>query len=86
MDKTYNFYEIFKESEFSALGVISKTYTLELEGIGLKDVLVTKGNLLGITYEGVYVPLGVGTATNFYQRDGFAILREGDAISLGVEV
>lgn len=48
----YNWYKIFNEDEFLALDLVSKAYTLNLEDIGQKTILVTRGNYASIVYEG----------------------------------
>jgi hypothetical protein len=68
---TYNWYLIFNLTEFEALGLVSRTYTFNLEGVGQKEILVTKSNLTGMTYEGVYLPIGLTTASLF-EIDGHA--------------
>lgn len=78
MDETqYLWFKIFNKTEFDALGIPSKTYTLNLDTIGEKDVLVTKGNLYGITYEGVFVALNMNEK-NPSEFDDFAIYEDAD--------
>jgi hypothetical protein len=55
----YTWYYIFNKDEFDALNLVSKTYTLILKGIGQREVLVTKGNYLGITYDDVFLPVNL---------------------------
>lgn len=52
----FTWFKIFNLTEFNALDLPSKTYTVILEAIGQKDILVTKGELVSITYEGVFLP------------------------------
>lgn len=68
----YDWYKIFNTAEFDALDVFSKTYFLNLEPIGLKEILVTKGNGVGILYEDVFLLLDLNQK-NPFERDGFAI-------------
>jgi hypothetical protein len=67
----YNWFKIFNRTEFDALELTSKTYTLFLEGVGEKDILVTKGNYYGMTYEGIFLCLQMGDV-NPYVMDGHA--------------
>jgi hypothetical protein len=67
-------YKIFNSVEFEALGIPSKTYTVELEQIGTKDILVTKGIALGITYEGIFLSLNLLDQNPFY-FEGMAIYK-----------
>lgn len=68
----YNWFKIFNLTEFEALGLVQKTYTVELEDIGEKDILVTKGNLVSILYEGTFLSIGV-TADNPFEFEDLAI-------------
>lgn len=82
----YRWFKIFNTAEFDALGFVSKTYTLFLEDIGEKEILVTKGNAYGITYEGVFLTALLNDL-NPYALDGHAIyLDENDDVYLGIAV
>lgn len=73
----YIWYFMFNLDEFNALGLVSRTYTLTLENIGQKDVLLTKGNYIGITYEGIFLPLNQ-TEKNPFEFDDQAIYVDED--------
>lgn len=47
----FNWYRIFNLTEFLSTALVSVTYALDLENIGIRDVLVTQGNEVGLTYE-----------------------------------
>lgn len=82
----YTWYKIFNRTEFLALDLVSKTYTLILEGIGEKDILVSHGNLFGMTYEGVFLCLELNDK-NPLEFDGHAIyVNEDDDVYLGILV
>lgn len=82
---SYTAYKIFNKPEFEALALKSKTYRCNFPDIGEKDVLVTLGNLLAITFEGVFMPINLNSA-NPYAKDGYAIfLDEADDVYLGIE-
>ncbi len=82
----YTAYKIFNRTEFEATGLTSKTYTVNLDGIGEKDILVTKGELIGMLYEGVFLTLDLNGA-NPFEFDGFAIYEdENHDVHLGIEV
>lgn len=83
---TYNWFLIFNKTTFDALGLVSKNYTLNLENIGQKDILVTKGITYGMTYEGVFLSLEM-TDLNPFPFDGHAIYVDAsDNVYLGIEV
>lgn len=67
----FNWFKIFNADEFTALGLVSRVYTVNLIGIGEKDILVTRGNYLSITYEGVMLDIGMNERSPFI-FDGFA--------------
>lgn len=50
---TFNWFKIFNMDEFLALELFSKTYLVILEGVGQRDVLVTRGNEVSIVYDDV---------------------------------
>lgn len=53
----YQWFKIFNTAEFDALGLVSRTLNLNLEGRGELEFLVTKGNLYGITHDGIFLAL-----------------------------
>lgn len=80
----YDRYKIFNLLEFEALELVSKTYNLVLEDVGEVGVLVTKGNLVSITYEGVFLSLNLNEK-NPFEFEGFAIfIDENDDVYLGI--
>lgn len=82
----YTWFKIFNITEFNALDLISKTYTFILDGVGQKDVLVTKGVTYGMTYEGVFLSLNM-IDRNPFEFEGYAIYVDADQnVYLGIEV
>lgn len=82
----YTWFKIFNRTEFDALELVSKTYTLNLDGIGEKDILVTKGEGHGITYEGVFLSLNLNDE-NPLEFDSHAIyIDSANDVYLGVPV
>lgn len=83
---TFNWFKIFNKDEFLATELASKTYTLNLEGIGLKQVLVTMGNQIGVTLDGVFLTLGESDKNPFI-FDGMAIyINESNDVFWGYEI
>jgi len=81
----FRWYRIFNLLEFEALGLVSKTYTFNMDVVGEKDILATKGNLVGITYEGVFLPTGLGL--NPFEMDDLAVYVDAaDDVYLGIKV
>lgn len=83
---TYTWFPIFNLEEFLALGLVSKTYTLTLEGIGQKDILVTHGELVGITYDGHFLTLSLNDKNPFEFEDHAVYVDEDDQVWLGIAV
>lgn len=82
----YNWYQVFNLTEFEALGLVSKEYTVIFEDIGQVTVLVTKGNLVGMTYDGVFLPLNLND-NNPFEFDGHACYVNSDnEVFLGIEI
>lgn len=83
---TYNTYKIFNLDEFEATGLVSRTIEAVLSGIGLKEILITKGNLFSITYDDVFLALNVNNK-NFLEFDGHAIYIDAlNDVYLGIAV
>lgn len=83
---TYTWFNVFNRIAFQELGLVSKVYTLDLEGIGPKDILVTQGETLGMTYEGVFLSLEMSDE-NPFAFEGFAIYVDAsNDVFLGIEI
>ena len=80
----YDWYLIFNKDEFEELDLVSKTYSLDLEGIGTKDVLVTWGEKLGITYEGIFLPLELNDENPFEFESHAVYIDEDNDVYLGI--
>lgn len=68
----FDAYKIFNLAEFEATGLVSRTVSAFLEGIGQRDILITKGNAVSILYEGVFLSLNLGN-DNPFEFDGHAV-------------
>lgn len=82
----YNWYQIFNLTEFEALDLVSKEYEVTLEDVGLTTVLVTKGNLVSMTYDGVMLSLNINDR-NPFEFDGHACyVDSNNDVFLGIEI
>lgn len=82
----FDWYKIFNINEFNLLNVFSKTYRLNLQPLGQKDILVTKGNKYGILYQDVFLVAELNQKNPFV-KDGFAIaVAENNDVYLGIEI
>lgn len=82
----FKWFKIFNKDEFEATGLTSRKYTYDLDGIGLKDILVTKGITYGMTYEGVFLSVEM-LDFNPFVFEGHAVhIKENNDVYLGIEV
>ncbi len=87
---TFNWFKIFNLQEFKDLSLVSKTYPVILEGVGQKEILVTRGNLISIVYEDVFLAVEFEEANPFI-REGteasYACYKDSnDDVWLGIEI
>lgn len=61
----FNWFLVFNLTEFLATQLVSKTYQLELEGIGIKDILATNGKTISVTYEAVMLSINLNGKNPF---------------------
>ncbi len=81
---TLTWFKIFNQTEFEALDLVSKTYTVDLEVLGEKDILVTKGNYISILYEGIFLSIGMSEKNPFVFENTAVYLDENFDVWLGV--
>ena len=82
----FTWFKIFNLTLFTATGLVSRKITLELEGLGAKDFLITKGNLTSILFDGVFLSINMNDQNPFI-FEGFAVyLDDNDDVWLGIEV
>lgn len=80
-------YRLFNLPEFIATGLVSRTLTLFLEGgPGEKNILITKGNAVSITYEDTFLPVEFAGQNPFITAP-YAVYKDGnDDVWLGIEI
>lgn len=82
----YDWYKVFNKTEFEGLGLVSKSYAFNLEGIGEKEILVTKGNYVSMLYDDVFLCLNMNLK-NPFEFEGHAIYVDSNQdVYLGVLV
>lgn len=72
----FNWYLLFNLTEFLATDLVSRVLTVSLEEVGEKSILITRGNLVSLVYEDVFLPIE-------FQSDN-PLIREGDDASYAV--
>jgi len=81
----FDWFELFNLTEFEETELVSKTLTVNLEGYGNAEILITKGNVTSIVYDDVMLPINFDDQ-NPYQFEGYAVyLDEEDYVWLGIE-
>lgn len=82
----FKWYKIFNLTDFEATGLVSRTVTLFLQDVGLKDILITKGNFVSMLYEDTFLPINF-LDKNPYSTNGYGIYLDADQdVWLGIEV
>lgn len=83
----FTWFKIFNLADFQETGLVSRTYTLNLEGVGERNILVTQGDLVSITYDDVMLSIELNGMNPFY-FEGYAVWVdvETDDVFLGIEV
>lgn len=80
----YDWYKIVNVSDFEELGLPSQEITLELEGLGEKTILVTKGNAVSILYEGIFLSANFNDKNPFEFEDHAIYVDSNDDLWLGI--
>lgn len=81
----YTWFNIFNLADFLSTDLTSRTYSLNLDGIGLVRIHVTKGNLVSITYAGILLSINMNGANPFEFEDHAVYLDENDDVWLGIK-
>jgi hypothetical protein len=83
---TYDWYNIFNSVDFASTGLVSRNLDIELEGRGQKSIIITRGNSLGITVDGVFLVVGLNDR-NPFSMDGMAVyVDDNNEVWLGYEL
>lgn len=68
----YAWYFIFNRPLFEATNLVSRVMPMNLEGIGLVNVMITKGRFFSVVYDGVMLPIGL-LGSPLYEFEGYAV-------------
>lgn len=69
---TYDVFKIINLDDFNATGLVSRRVSGLFGELGFKEVLVTKGNMVSILYEGIFLSLNLNDK-NPFEFEGHAI-------------
>lgn len=81
----FDWYKIINKAEFLAADLVSKEVEVFLEGVGVRNILVTKGNLVSILYEGVFLSIGLTDENPFIFAGHAVYVDDNDDIWLGIQ-
>lgn len=85
---TFEWYPIFKLSEFQATGLVSEKKTVLLEGKGFIEFLISRGNVTSVLYDGEFLPIRFASKDTYYS-EGYAVYYNSEkdpSVWLGFEV
>lgn len=80
----FMWYRIFNLAEFLATNLVSRTYELELENVGIKEILATNGKTVSITYEDVMLSINLNGKNPFVFEGHAVYLAENQDVYLGL--
>ena len=80
----YEWFKIFNKTEFEALNLISKEYTYNFEGIGNKTILVTKGNVLSVLFDDIFMSVNLNDNNPFEMDDRAVYLDANNDVWVGI--
>ena len=79
-----NWFQIFNLTEWLDEGLVSRTLTVFLEGIGQTEILITHGNETSIHFSDVFLPIGFEGLNPWVEGDYGVFLDEDNNVWLGV--
>lgn len=80
----FTWFYIFNLDDFNATNLVSRTYTVTFDGIGQVDILVTVGNLVGLTYNGEFLPISLNSKNPFTFENYGVYLDDSNQVWLGL--
>lgn len=83
---TYDWFNVFNKTEFEALDLVSKTYEVIFEGVGKKEILVTKGNYLSVLIDEIFLSVNLNDKNPFEFEDYAVYLDEDNDVWIGIAV
>lgn len=82
----FDWYKIFNLTDFMATNLVSRNYQVILGGIGLEDILITRGNLVSALFDGVLLSLDLNDKNPFYFEDRAIYLDNNNDVWVGKKV
>ncbi len=82
----FNWYRLFNQTEFTDLEIPSKEFDVDLTGIGIETIMITKGNLVSILVDDVILPINLNSKNPFRFGERAVYLDDNGDVWLGVYV
>lgn len=73
----YDWYQLFNLTEFVATGLVQRTLVLNLESRGIQTFLLSSGNVVSISYDDGFLPVGF-LGRNPYTQGQYAVYKDLD--------
>lgn len=80
----FKWYRLFNYTDFVDLNIPSFTAQVFIEGEGLKTILITKGNYVGVTYDGIFLVVNMNNKNPFRLDTHAVYLDDDDVVWLGI--
>ncbi len=80
----FDWYKIFNLDEFEATDLTSKNYEVVLEGLDVRNVLVTKGVGVNVTFDDVFLKIGLNDANPFIFESRAVYLDSNNDVWVGI--
>jgi len=82
----FDWYNLFNKQDFLDTNLISRTLDVFLEGVGQKQILITRGNELGVVYDDVFLIVGFNSKNPFEFEDRAIYTDANDDVWIGLAV
>lgn len=82
----FTWFKLFNVADFEDADLVSREYTIVLQGIGSKTFLVTKGDSLSITFNDVFLTLNLNDRNPFIFEGLAVFVNEVDDVFVGIEL
>ena len=82
----WNWFKLFNFDEFIAADIPCRDFVAVLQGIGTETILISRGNILSITFRGVYLPVNLLDINPKISEGYGSFIDEAGDVWLGIEV
>ncbi len=80
----FDWYRLFNKTDFEATGLTSYSITLDLEGVGLREVMIVKGNTISLIIDELMLAVNLNGRNPFRYGTRAVWLDDNDDVWLGV--